>query len=469
LTTILFDSRASFLERQSRLHYYFQLNPDKEIYPVSVFHDFVTFKKYKFLGNTELLSNYWEIGHKKYSESNIQELEEKYGIINLWNIVASDRFIKNWRKEEIVEQISFYVDAWEKIIEKYKPGYVISETVTGLWNYILYLICQHRKIKYLSIQTTKNTGRYYFSDDQYGNWPEFARKYSEINNNELKEEEINIAKEFIKNFKENHLVPPYMKASIALPNFIKYINFPRFFINLKKDLIQNWFYTNHDYKLGYRLFEYIYTLIRAKRILQSKLTNLFENPDFSENYVLFPVHFQPEATTDIWAPFYSDQVVTVKAIARSLPFGYYLYVKEHSALLGSKPIKFYKEILKIPNAKLINPWCNISELIRNSKVVTVITSTTGLESIIWNKPTIVFGEVFYNLYPYVHRVTNLNQLPELLKNAIGEKIADDDKERLAFIYLYSLLGYKSDIYSYRFSDDDIIHFADELMDEIAKQ
>jgi hypothetical protein len=468
MTTVLFDSRASFLDRQSLMHLHFQQNPEKSIKPVSVYHDFVSYNKYKHLNNIELLSSYWEPGHIYYSVSELSGIEEKYGIINFWNLVASDRFIKNWKEDEIVFQISFYLYAWEAILEKYKPQFVVSEPITGLWNYLLFIICKHNNIKYLSVQTTRNTGKYYYSRDQYGGWSEFELRFKELLKRGLNQLEITEASEFVRKFREQQMIPPYMKSSIALPNFVKYINLPRIFINLKKDLIQNWYYKNHDYKLGYRMFEYRYTIIRTRRILYARIMKMFEKPDLKSKYILYPVHFQPEATTDIWAPYYSDQLATIKSIARSLPFGYHLYVKEHSALLGSKPISFYKEIGKIPNAKLIDPWSSISELIKNSAAVTVITSTTGLESIFWNKPLIVFGNVFYNIYPYVHLVRDINSLPGLIKEVINENIDETCPERLAFIYLYSIMGYNSDMYAHKLSDIAIIEFADELLLEINK-
>jgi hypothetical protein len=467
--TVLFDSRDSFLIRQSLMHLYFQKNPDRNIIPVSVFHDYGTYNEYKHLDNTELLAHYWDAGHRKYNKSMLKKLEEKYNSINFWNIVASDRFIKNWKEEEIIKQISFYIYAWETILERYKPDFVVSETISGLWNYFLLIICKRNNIKYLSVLTTKNTGRYYYSTDQFGSWQEFERKYKEILSRGLNQVEMEAATEFIRKFREKPIVPPFMKFMTAFPNFIKFINFPRFFINLRKDIIQNWIHKNHDYKLGYRLSEYGSTLTRARRIIYSRLMKLFKKPDLDNQYLLFPVHFQPEATTEIWAPYYSNQVFTIKSIARSLPFGFYLYVKEHSAVLGSKPIKFYNEIRKIPNVRLIDPFSSIYELINHSKAVIVITNTTGLESIILNKPTIVFGNVFYNLYPFINRVNNINDLPGIIKNAIEQKISEDSPERLAFAYLYCTMGYKSDIYTYRPDDKEIIGFINELLEEISKQ
>jgi hypothetical protein len=468
LKTVLFDSRDPFHIRQSLLHIYFLKNPDRNIRPVSVYHDFGTYNKYKYLENTELLALYWDTGHRKYNLSMLKDLEEKYNAINFWNIVASDRFIKNWKEEEIIKQISFYFYAWETIIEKYKPDFVVSETIAGLWNYVLFIICKRNNIQYLSFLPTKNTGRYYYASDQFGSWQEFEKNYKELLQRGLTQFEIESAKEFIRKFREKPLAPPFVKFMAAFPNFIKFINFPRFFINLRKDIVQNWIHKNHDYKLGYRFSEYGSTLKRSWRILYSRLMNLFEKPDLNEQYLLYPVHYQPEATTEIWAPYYSDQVFTIKSIARSIPFGYYLYVKEHSARPGSRPLRFYKEILKIPNVRLIEPLSSIYDLICHSKAVIVITSTTGLESIILNKPTIVFGNVFYNLYPYIYNVHDINNLPYLIKSAIDSKIDENDPLRLAFVYLYSRMGYQSDIYATQLSDENIISFANELLDHISK-
>jgi hypothetical protein len=467
MTTVLFDTRTSFLDKQSLMHKYFQDNPNYNIKPVSVFHDHVSYNNYRFLKNTELLSTYWDTGNERYSKSMLVELEEKYGIINFWHIVASDRFIRNWKRGKIIRQISFYFFAWETIIEKYKPDYVVSETVTGLWNYVLFLLCKHNGIKYLSYQTTKNTGRYYFSNDQYGSWDELESGFKELVKKGLSDEEVIIAKEFVQKFREKQLIPPYMKSSTAFPNLIMYINFPRLFINLRKDIVQNWLYNNHDYKLGYRISEFRVTFVRLVRILYTKISKVFEVPSKTDKYILFPIQFQPEATTEIFAPFYRDQIFTIRSIARSLPFAYYLYVKEHSAMPGSKPVKFYKEIRKIPNCKLIDPKNSIEELIANSSAVIVITATTGLESILLNKPTIVFGKVFYNIYPHIFKVRELDDLPHLIKSAIDSTVDENDPHRLAFIYLYSQMGYKSDIYAHQLTDRNVIAFSNELIDQIS--
>lgn len=467
MITILFDSRGDWADRQSHMHEFFSNNSQYNISPVSVFHDMVRYNKYNYLNNSEVLSSFWNVGSTRYTIEDINKFEEKYGFVNFWRIILNDRFIKNWKYEKIIEQVSFYIYAWESIFEKYKPQYVVSETVTGLWNFILYTIAKFYGAEYLAVLTTRNTAKYYYGRDLYGHWPQLEKLFIELSNKCLTENEQSETIKFISTFRQKQLVPPYMKSTIALPKMRKFINLPRFLINLYKDIVQNFFHRNYDYKLGYRISVYLIDIQRLVRIYYARLFRLFVNPDLEKKYVLFPVHYQPEATTDIWAPYYRDQIDTIRKIAMSMPFEYMLYVKEHSAALGTKSLKFYKEINKIPNVKLINPYFSISELIRSSIIVTVITGTSGLEAIFWNKPVIVFGNVFYDIYPSIFKVKNIVDLPDIIKSAASFSLKENDCQRLAFIYAYISQGYTSDIYKLKYTPEEIKKISLDLLSDIS--
>src|SRR5690606_12929500 len=76
---------------------------------------------------------------------------------------------------------------------------------------------------------------------------------------------------------------------------------------------------------------------RAQRVVNDYATrDLFEKPVPGERYVLFPIHFQPEASTLVRGPYYLDQASLIEDIAKSLPVGYRLYVKEHMANRGRR-------------------------------------------------------------------------------------------------------------------------------------
>jgi len=84
----------------------------------------------------------------------------------------------------------------------------------------------------------------------------------------------------------------------------------------------------------------------------------------------------------------------------------------------SKPIAYFKEIASRPNVRFIKTYCNSQELARKCAAVVTISGTVGWEGIILSKPVITFGNVFYNAYDQVMHVSDITQLPDLLRKAI---------------------------------------------------
>ena len=464
---VIFDSRAWNLDASPYMHDYFLQNPDLGINPVSVYHNTIDFQKFAIKDSSINLNNYYNEGYGKYSVEELSFLEKKYNLDNLWFVVYFDRFLKDKSKEEIYKQLSYYIFAWENILIKEKPDFIVTETVTGAWNYIPYAIAPAFNAQYLGYLFTKNTNKYFFTKDLYGNFPEMEDRFKELLNREIHPEELKKAEEFISIFKEKHMVPIYMKTTSALPKIHNFFNPYRITINILKD-IKTFQKVKNDYKIDFRLNGYKRDFQRLIRIIYTKTFNVFKKPTLSEKYILYPLQYQPEATTDIWSAYYTDQLMTIQHIAKSLPIDCKLYVKEHYAVLGSKPINFYKRIQKLPNVVLIDPWLGINELIKNSQAITILTGTTGLEAIIWEKPVIIFGRVFFDIYPDLLKVSNIAELPEIINHALNHFKVDQNIYK-KYIYSYIASGYEGRFHGGNLTKEEIIQHCDNLVLEINKE
>lgn len=466
MKTVLFDSRSWVLNVGAAIHSYFQENTVFNIRPVTVYHNKLDHKQFSHLQNRELLLDFYDEGINKYSKDNLLEIEKKYNLINLWNVVFFDRFLYNKKRDFILKQISFFVFAWEKILEKHKPDFVVTEPVTGLWNYILYALVRHHGGHYLGAVPTKNTNKYFFTRDLYIGFPEMEKKFLDLKSRALKESERELALSFVQKFKEKHMVPSYMKSTTALPKIYNFFNPYRVPINIYKD-IKLFLNRKGDYTIDYRFSGYKRDALRIRRILYTKVFNIFEQPKDGDKYILYPLHYQPEATTDICAAYHRDQFNVIKNIARSIPIDHCLYVKEHSAVLGSRSTRFYERLKQIPNLKIIDPWTSISDLIKNAKAIAVLTGTTALEGIFWKKPVIMFGKVFFDIYPYIHKVKSLEELPEIINVALNNARIDDDIY-LKYVYSYVSSGYDGSFLRFKGTPEEIETLCSELITETAR-
>ena len=116
---------------------------------------------------------------------------------------------------------------------------------------------------------------------------------------------------------------------------------------------------------------------------------------------MFPIHYQPEASTLVRGLYYLDQPALIDDIAKSLPVGTRLYVKEHYTNRGRQSPDFYHRIRASHGVRLLGPDTNAWELIQGADAVITITSRMGWEGVLAGKPVFTFGETFYNCIPLV--------------------------------------------------------------------
>ncbi|MFH4233908.1 capsular biosynthesis protein, partial [Acinetobacter baumannii] len=78
-----------------------------------------------------------------------------------------------------------------------------------------------------------------------------------------------------------------------------------------------------------------------KRYLNTKKSQKFyinndelEICSSKERFYIYPIHFHPESSTSVLAPEYTNEYSNIINIANNLPFGTYLYVKDHKSAKG---------------------------------------------------------------------------------------------------------------------------------------
>ena len=87
-----------------------------------------------------------------------------------------------------------------------------------------------------------------------------------------------------------------------------------------------------------------------------------------------------------------------------------------------RPISYYQTIMDLPNVTLIHPSLSNEELIKNCSIVFTVTGTAGLEAAYYGKHSIIFGHTSYDSLPSVHKIEHLEDLPELVRICLDEKV-----------------------------------------------
>lgn len=176
------------------------------------------------------------------------------------------------------------------------------------------------------------------------------------------------------------------------------------------------------------LKKYLKTTVR-----RSLVRKYLHEPDFSESYFLFPLHFVADAQITFREPLL-DQFALIKAISRAMPSDYCLYVKPHPHYLGTdNKLPALAQLSKLSNVKIIAPEAPPVKLIRCSEGVITVNSTAGFEALILNKPVVTFGHDVY-CKPYLtYVVRDVNELSEVLVQLINAKKLPDREAVKRFI------------------------------------
>jgi hypothetical protein len=178
----------------------------------------------------------------------------------------------------------------------------------------------------------------------------------------------------------------------------------------------------------------LYALIllkHCKKLLYD--ISLSRDPDRNEKFFFFPLHFPRESQLTVRAPHCLKQEAIVDMVARSLPSGYKLYVKEHPNHIGEVPLGAIRQISKMKDVVLLHPQTHSHRLIQDSSGVVVINSTVGFESILYQKPVIVLGRPFYSRLGLTIDVPDYFYLPDALREALRQEEIPYEKV-VAFVH-----------------------------------
>ncbi len=319
--------------------------------------------------------------HRDYlNYEQLNYYQGKYDDLSLWDIYYADRWISTQKKEDAYKFIVGYIMFFEEVFEKEKPDIFFYEVVSNFTAFMGKYIGEKYGVRFMGYIGSrfdfKNT--LMFSGDEHGCHKSvkemFFSKYV------FTEEEKRMAKELINSISKRADQPDDIKYLAKITNnfFFDLLAPLRFLKVMILSSRRSLYFNRYDYVMFKRFVDYKGMFLRFFNYIGTK--KYFYKPRGGEKYFFFPLQYQPEASTLLAARKYVNQLFFIEQLAKSLPAGYKLYIKDHVIFPGHKPVSFFKNINKFPNVHIINPEYSIHELINRSYAVIVLTATTALEA-----------------------------------------------------------------------------------------
>lgn len=349
----------------------------------------------------------------------LKRMEHELDVDTLWHLFGADRSIQNWSYTQALSAMTIFLRYfWDEFTEN-RPDAVISFTTANLSGLACYYVAKRFGIPYIEFATTRLYQRALVNVEPFHEFPEVASRYRHLLDAPADRPSVLEADAYIRRFRAAPRSPDgvnrarqilHKSTSIHPRRLVGWlrVNYWWYFGHYRKDVV-----TDPPVK---QAVDVIRMKVRQRRMARAGFFEMSRD----EPYALFALHHQPEMTTMIFAPFWQDQLTLVENIARSLPVGMRLYVKEHVPMLGMRPISYYERLRRIPNVVLVEPYSSSLELARRAALVLTITGTIGIESLLLGRPLVTFGRIFYNAVDGVRKVRAIEDLPEAIRDVIRE-------------------------------------------------
>ncbi len=253
----------------------------------------------------------------------------------------SDRFFRKKSLEERIIILSKEITFWRNILSHYKPIAVINETVAIEISEVLAIEAKKQNIPYCSFLLGNIIPNTFYWKPNPMNGVLYKSVFDSIREDD---ESISKAKEYVNNFRRNYTKPKYIQGSLSINRYSirRLISF--LFSDTKQYLRRlyfEWFSKNFKYEVRLEGFQNVNRYL-ASFFYSYDEVDLLEN----KNYVVYPLHMEPEATLFYFSEYFSNQVYVIENIAKTLKTNQYLVVKEHPQQFGILLLKRFQGIEK---------------------------------------------------------------------------------------------------------------------------
>lgn len=396
----------------------------------------------------------------KPDKSYLTEFEKKYDI-HLWQLIMNDRIFYRFNKfhkfsnDEMLSIVEQECKLYEEILEETKPDFVMMEQPPLRHSYLFYELCKRKKIKIIMMNPSLIGYRCFLSQEPN------KLDYTDLSSIEVTGKNYDELQKYRSSLNFSQQIIDYV-TDFAASKVHKIKAAYDFLIRSDNSNVKT-HYTYYGRSKLRVLLDSITLSIRKKYRESFMNKNLPKSIDKNEKFVYFPLQVEPDRNLLLGAPYFTNQLENIRHIAKSLPIGYKLYVKEHPGQNRTwRSISDYKEIMNIPNVCLIHPSVSSDELYRHCSLVITIVGTSGFEAAFYGKPSIVFGDVSYSILPSVFCVKQLEDLPKIIKTSLQTIPHPTDLEK--FIKLLEQNSFDFDFFGYFTKQAEYFFYGANLID-----
>ena len=159
----------------------------------------------------------------------------------------------------------------------------------------------------------------------------------------------------------------------------------------------------------------------GRRIIREK--PVMDTLDPSTPFVFFPLQTEPESNLMCEIPEFDNQLTAIDLLAKTMPAGWYLVIKEHPAQTGSRLRRFWDVVRRYPNVVVAATLEGGEELLERCQALAMINASLGYQAAASGKPVLSFHKHFNaNHVPHMFYVTSYADVRNALSKISGGNI-----------------------------------------------
>lgn len=341
---------------------------------------------------------------------------------------ARDEFVYRLPHYEYVNIINMLVNHYYAMLKKGIDMVVFEDIPHGGSGLTMYFVAKAMGIKTLMLVPAYEAGyfTYCYSIEDYGIFADASDYCEEL-------DDIIIKKEYKKDIA--YMTPEMMAKDLGKHSMSYYFQpllSPKHYFGKKKVL---WKEQQAKYLNLYDFIEK--KIIRSVgRYFQHRCYNknnskTVQYVDFKKKYVYFPLHLQPEMTTDVLGGKYTDQLLAIEKLHKILPNDWYIYVKENPKQKSYMRGRYFFERLSlIPNVVFVDRTIDTYKLMESAQFVSTITGTAAWEAITGGKNALIFGRAWFDHFPGIFRFEEIESIQEILQYRISHDDIQKETNKL---------------------------------------
>lgn len=365
------------------------------------------------------------------NRTDFREFKEK--TINMMNRQDMYWLYRNIDRDAIFYSILSYLfnTIWSKKID----FSIFSESPHSPATFITYYLCKHFWIKTYMFSSCSIAPVIFLKDWIDWNFLSIPKhikletNLKEYINNEIESFNNKFSQNDNKNFEPKYMINQKKEDTKKISKLIKYIKWV--FYTLAWYNNNTYFFSISWINKKITFIDWIITFILRKKYEKNLNENLdnksVKNVNLDDKYVYFPLHYEPERTSNPdWWDFF-NQIDALIALRSKLPSDIKIYVKEHYSQLTStlqwfrsRSKYFYDIINSLESIILINVNFNSRKLIKNSLFTCTLTWTATLEACFLWKSWFFMWHPWFEKIKWLNRFQNDKELnlTEIQKNKI---------------------------------------------------